>query len=341
MMLLYNVSYDENGAHATCGSFRCSRFVVSLFVDATGQQVRTSFGDGTILSFIETEKDLGPRYRVKFPYGIGFVSASSIAHGLQTADGAKYVRHDGRVVKEDNAMNGDKETPSIKLAKKFKLLFGTENIYVFMRLYSGLVSLLDDVEAFCRANPTMADPAKSYYNPMKSVDEKRDAKLDFSTMILKLQNVISKKQSAKDFEAHCRRMSPEMVHKMAALPKIIERCADVMCETATEDLLLPLFDFCQYPESDPVQVRSKCLSLSPEVAYRMQLNASTGNLYFSYLPEGEVLSTAPLDDDDDDDDEVMGGADASSDDEVDDDDDSLDLEDEEEDLRQVKRLKVK
>lgn len=292
-----------------------------------------------MLSFVESEKDLGPRYRIKLPYGIGFVSASAIAHGLHTAGGPKYVRNDGHLVKEDNMMNGDTDTPSLKLDKKFKLLFGTESIYVFVRLYSGLVSILDDVETFCRSNPTMADPAKSYYNPMKSADDKKDIKLDFSTMILKLQKVISKKQSAKDFEAHCRRMSPEMVYKMAALPKIVEQCADVMRQTAVEDLLLPLFDYCQYPESDPVQVRSKCLSVSPEVAYRIQLNALTGRLYFSYLPEGEVLSTAPLDDDDDD--EVMDGADASDDDEIlDDDDDIMDVEDEEEDLRQVKRQKV-
>eukprot|EP00980_Cylindrotheca_fusiformis_P010028 scaffold2214_cov139-Cylindrotheca_fusiformis.AAC.25 len=304
---------------------------------STGQQVRTAFGDGTVLSFIEGEKDLGPRYRIKFPFGIGFISASSIAHGLHT-DGVKYVRSDGCYVKDD-----EKEAPAIKLDQKFTLLFGTESIYVFIRLYSGLVSLLDDVQAYCFTNPTMADPAKSYHNPMESADEKLDIKLNFSTMISKLQKVISKKLSAKDFEAYCRRMSPEMVHKMSALPKIIEQCADCMRRTAVEDLLLPLFDFCKYPESDPVLVRSKCLSLSPEVAYRIQLNASTGRLYFSYLPDGEVLSTAPLDDDDDDDDdddEVMEGPDAS-DDEIDDDDDIMDVEDEEEDLRQVKRMKVK
>jgi hypothetical protein len=91
---------------------------------------------------------------------------------------------------------------------------------------------------------------------------------------------------------------------------------------------------------NPVQLRSACLALSPDAAFRIQYNSSNGRLYFSYLPEGEELSTVPTgDDDDDDDDEAMEDGEVESDD--DDDDDVMDVEDEEEDLRQVKRMKVK
>jgi len=305
---------------------------------ATGQHVRTAFGDGTILSLIEAEKDLDPRYRVRFPFGIGFVSPSSVAHGLQTTDDVHYVRSDGQMMKSKVEEAAES---SVKLAKKFKLLFGSENIYVFMRLYNGLVSLLVEIESFLKSHPAVADAdaRKSYYNPMRTVDEKKACKLDFSTMIVNLQNVISKKQSMKDFEAYCRRVSPEIVEKMAALPKIVERCSEFMKAVATEDLLLHLNDLCQHPGSDPAAIRSKCLDLSPESSYRIQFNTSNGRLYFSYLPEGEELSTVPVgdDDDDDDDDELMDDGDDPSDD----DDDILDVEDEEEDLRQVKRLKLK
>jgi hypothetical protein len=217
------------------------------FIDAAGQRVRTSFGDGTILAFLEGEKDLGPRYRIKFPFGIGYIGASVIAHGLH-AEGAKFVRQDGRMVKEKEDENVEKEG-TVKLDKKFKLLFGSESIYVFMRLYSALISLLDDIGTFLDANPTMIDPAKSYYNPMKSADEKKEVKLEFSSLVLQLQKVTSKKLSPKDFEAFCRRVSPEIVHKMAALPKIVERCAEMMIQSAKEDLLPQLFDLCKYPGS--------------------------------------------------------------------------------------------
>ena len=80
--------------------------------------------------------------------------------------------------------------------------------------------------------------------------------------------------------------------------------------------------------------------ISPDVSYRIQLNTTNGRLYFSYLPKGQDLSTVPIeDDDDDDDDEAMEDNDLDSDDD-DDDDDVMDVEDEEEDLRQVKRQKI-
>lgn len=189
---------------------------------------------------------MGPRYRVKFPFGIGFVRAYAIMHGIQSVDGAKYVRRDGQMEK-DSEGGDDEESSSVKLDKKFRLLFGTDYMYLFLRLYSFLVSSLDEIDSFLRANPTMQDPTLAYYNPMKSSDEKKAAKLDFPTLMLNLQKVISRKLSSKDFEAFCRRVSPEIAHKMAALPKLVEKCADMMVQTAKEDLLLQLFDFCQYP----------------------------------------------------------------------------------------------
>jgi len=88
------------------------------------------------------------------------------------------------------------------------------------------------------------------------------------------------------------------------------------------------------------------LSLSRDASFRIQYNVSNGRLYFSYLPQSEYLSTVAGDDEDgsDDDlsDEGMEDANVESDDDDDDDEDGLmDVEDEEEDLRQVKRTKLK
>ena len=94
---------------------------------------------------------------------------------------------------------------------------------------------------------------------------------------------------------------------------------------------------------NPVELRDKCLAISSEAAFRIQYNTNNGRLYFSYLPESETLATVAGDDDnsddDDEDDEAMEDGDVESSD--DDDDDLMDVEDEEEDLRQVKRSKLK
>lgn len=90
-------------------------------------------------------------------------------------------------------------------------------------------------------------------------------------------------------------------------------------------------------------MRDQCLDFTRKSSYRIQLNTSNGRLYFSYLPYEEDLTTYLVgdDDDDDDDDEIMDDADDDmDDDDIDDEDDMLDVEDEEEDLRQIKRLKT-
>lgn len=332
------------------------------FADATGQHVRTAFGDGIVLAYLSGDEQAGPRYRVKLPYGVGYVQAYAILHSIENPDGTKYVRRDGVMEKEIDIP--DEDVPAVTLDKKFKVLFGSKRIYLFLRLYSSLVSLLDDIEISIRSNPGAIDPASNYYNPMKSQEEKPHVRLDFAAVMTNLKLVISGKLNLKEFEAFCRRVSPGSVHKMAALPRLVSKGADMLVQTAKEDLLLQLFDYCQYTGAvsysgkacrfvcplslsnlrslsgiqNPVQLREKCLTVSPDAAFRIQYNTTNGRLYFSYLPESEPLSTAPVDEDDDDDDALEDG-DVESDD--DDDDDVMDVEDEDEDLRQVKRVKLK
>jgi hypothetical protein len=222
-----------------------SVFFFILTIDASGQRVRTAFGNAMVLAFLGGDSTAGPRYRVKFPFGIGFLRASAILHGIDNLDGTKYIRRAGQMQKESDSSD-EMEGSTVKLHKKFKLLFGTDHIYVFLRLYSFLVSQLDEIASLLRENSSMVDPASNYYNPMKSQDEKKDSKLDFAAVMMNLQKVISRKLSAKDLEAFGRRVSSEVVHKIAALPKLVEKCAEMMVQTAKEDLLLQLFDFCRY-----------------------------------------------------------------------------------------------
>jgi len=303
---------------------------------AIGERVMTTFGEGTIHSFTETD-DEGPQYSVKLSSGFRTLQPPAVLHNIDANDGSKYFRRNDEMVKElDNTFDG---SSSVIVDKKFKVLFGTDSIYIFLRLYSFLISLLDDIKEYLLNNPTIVDPSLSYYNPMKSADDrhKEESKFDFATVIVKLHEVLAKKMSHKEFESFARLVNRDIVHKIAALPKLVQRCGDMMIKMSEEDLLPHIYDVCQYSGQNPVTLRSTCMSISPSAEYRIQYNASNGRLYFSYLSEEEELSTVPMGDDDDDDDDMEDG---EMEDDYDDEDD-MDLDNEAEDLREVKRMKVR
>lgn len=224
-----------------------------LCADATGQTVRTAFGDGTILAFYEDDGHLGPRYRIKFPYGTGYVYPSAIMHVIYQKNGPKFVRRGGMMEKDDESAAA-RPRSGAKLDKKFKLLFGSDTIYVFVRLYTFLVSSMDEINSFLRVNPTIVDPASRYYNPMKSSQGekkmssmmKKNHKMNFKSIMEHLHMVVLKKLSIKDYETICRRIAPDIVHKMASLPKLIEKCSEMLVQTCKEELILRIYDHCQY-----------------------------------------------------------------------------------------------
>ena len=90
-------------------------------------------------------------------------------------------------------------------------------------------------------------------------------------------------------------------------------------------------------------MRSQCSVVSAESNYRIQFNTTNGKLYFSYLGEGEELLTLPPADDEPDDDDGMEEGEVDDDDDDDDDDEDvrMDVEDEEEEIRVIKRPKLK
>jgi hypothetical protein len=281
------------------------------------------------------DTQFGVRYRVKLPFATSVLQPPAIMHAVPVAGEARFIRRDDEMVKEVNGMASFLD-PVVD--SKFKVLFASDSIYLFLRLYTTLLNLLDEIKDHLRDSPSPGDPARLYYNPMKSSDDKQllETKLDFPAVMMKLRLVVSKKSTPKDFETFCRKVSPAIVYKMAALPKLVEKCGDMLIKVSEEDLLPRLYDLCQLRGQNPVALRQSCLVISPEVAYRIQLNSSNGRMYFTYLPEGEELSTVPTGDVNDDD--VM---DDEKDDDIEDedDDDDMDLDHEEEDLRAVKRTR--
>jgi len=252
---------------------------------------------------MEASVTAGPKYRVKLPFGIGHLSPSAILHAIPSKE-APFIRRDGVMIRDENS--SDVEGCGITLDSKYQLLFGTETIYIFMRMYTLVCSVLSDTREHCLAFPPTADPADSYLLPSRTSEAKKPApKLDFSSVLSALEKVLAGKITARDFETLGRKVTREKVHQITALPKLVDRCADAMLKMAEEDTVLNLYDFCQYNSVDPVALRTQCLAVVPDASYRIQFDPSAGAMTYCFIEIGSSLATAPAHGEADDANEMM------------------------------------
>lgn len=265
----------------------------------------TIFGEGTITSFMEASATLGPRYRVKLSYGLAHLSPSAILYAVPNKE-SPFIRRDGVMVRDESSL--DIEGSGVLLDSKFQLLFGTENIYLFLRMYTLVCSVLSDIRDHCLAFPPTADPADTYVTPSRQSkpSAKPSVKLDFTSVLAALMKVLDGKMTARDYETLGRKVSREKVHEIAALPKLIDRCADAMRKMAEEDTLLHLYDYCQYRDRvDPVALRTQCLAVVPDASFRIQYDSSMDTITYSFIENGSPLLTAAVLDEVDDANEMM------------------------------------
>jgi hypothetical protein len=196
---------------------------------------------------MEGNPSMACRYRVRLPFGVASVRPSSILHAVGQADGGVMVRRDGLMSRDEATPATGGDIHKDKLDANFQLMFATESVYVFMRLYCLLVSLLTDTREYLKVFPPGQDPADARYvpTPMK---EERDTTpqpgADFSGVVSMLEKVVCRTVEAIDFESYCRRVSKEKVHQMAVLPKLIDKCTDALLNVIKENVLLHIFDYC-------------------------------------------------------------------------------------------------
>jgi hypothetical protein len=263
---------------------------IACLVVVLGQKVMTIFGEGSIASFMDASENLGPRYRVKLPFGLGLLSPSAILYALPSRE-IPHIRRDGVMVHEESPF--EIEESSKQLDSKYQLLFATEQIYVFLRLHSLLCSILADTKAHCDSFPVLKDPVFSYISPKnKQSDKKSSPVFNFSSILGGFRSVVSGEISPRDFEALGRKVAKGMVHQIAALPKLVERCVHALVKVAEEDTLLQLYDFCHFENPDPVLCRRQCLSIVPDAEYRVQLDRSAERIFFGYLPRDQKLQVS-------------------------------------------------
>lgn len=171
---------------------------------------------------------------------------------------------------------------SKKLEPSCRLVFGTEKVYIFMRLYCALLSLFQSI--------------KQNIDSSGSGDMEIDgiSASCYHDFVSTLKDYINEDILFKTYELNCRSVTKVKVYELSAIPRLIEKCADALVKVAKEDKLLGLFDFYQLQHLNPVLQRSQSLDFTREAVYRIQHNPNDGAVYFSYLPAEKYLrTTAP------------------------------------------------
>ena len=217
---------------------------------ADGQKVHTTFGDGTILTMYESGTN-GLCYEVQLPYGVGLIRPSAILHHLPTSGRAKFARINGfmQYIQGNNGEGDGEET----LEESCHLLFGTEKIFMFMRLYCALVSLLQSAKDHLTKASNSSDDQNGDgathmdidNNETKQIQDPKKKTPLFFGLISNLKEYINEDIEFKSYEMSCRTMCKEHVHELAALPRLVEKCADALVKVAREDVLLSLYDYSQ------------------------------------------------------------------------------------------------
>jgi hypothetical protein len=215
------------------------------------------------------------------------------------------VRRDGNMVRDTVLVDGGGPwaTNKIVLDDKYEMLFGTENVYLFVRLYLLVCSILQDIREQVQASGSSGDPSLAYKRPAPRPPASAEAprpRLDYATFMtaalkfFSLSSLNDDVPAAMELERVGRMVCKEKVYLIAALPALVDRCVQALVATAREDVLLPLYDYCQYRQSvDPVSVRTHCFSIAPSAVYRIQYDTTSGAMHFNYLPRSADLLVTP------------------------------------------------
>lgn len=307
---------------------------------APGQKVRTCYGDGTIVdikgggnngSSFSTHlnnaqedtttastpppssssfSDDNRFYKVQFKYGaIGFIRPCSIIHLMPGSD-VPYARRGGfmEFVEQTNSNSEN------ALGKDIQVLFGTEKMYLFLRMYCLLLSILEETQKSFESKNTNN-------NTMEGVEMKSDNgnnmvigassstqssttdirvkyKKCFHGIIQALCDTLTQQITKKKFEICCRNIisgtQQKDIYKLAALPKLVEKCSDMLVKISREDLCLSLYDLSilASQHKDPVLLRQQTKEVTKDMqaCYRIQYCPQTQEILFGFMnPDAQVL----------------------------------------------------
>ena len=198
-----------------------------------GMRVRTPVGDGQIVSLVDNPFK---RYLVKFDYGIGYVSRN-VVEPLPISES------DMSAVNDDDAFVIDDDAKASQLMPDdIQVLFGTEKMYLFMRLYILLV--------------TMLYQAKDAVVRKSAVSDKQGL---FSWLVSSLKDVLLGKTNGKVFEDECKKKLDNDVYNYAAIPPLVVKCAAASIRMAKEAQYQELYFYSQLKLKVRIFLRQDCL----------------------------------------------------------------------------------
>jgi hypothetical protein len=179
------------------------------------------FGDGQILSVADRPS---LRYLVKFSFGVGYVHPDAIYCAIPlivplitSASDADMDMSTEDVAYANHLMSDD-----------IQVLFGTEKIYLFMRLYVLLVTMLYQAKDIADRKGAGADESGPFVGVVSSLKE-----------------LLRGKIGSKAFQEDCTKNMDNDVYIFVAIPPLVEKCAAALVNMAKEGYLEDLYQCSQ------------------------------------------------------------------------------------------------
>ena len=297
--------------NATSGLVRCKSNVaieseiLSAYLtcpkDAIGMRVKTTYGEGVIAKVNDERPECAMSYTVDFPFGRGFIQPESIVHSVSGSGIEDFVRTGDRMEAFDHQGDDSKGGP-FRLEEGTTLLFGNHSIYVFVRLFCLLPTLLREISyRFSRRK----GPEDSRREPQSAgLASKQDKALepsDYAAYLHLVKKFLkTSDMSFLDFEKSCRLCYDHYVGALTVVPKLVERCGEALARVARDDVLLTLFDLSRmstHTKPDPLKLRNQSMNVIDKPCYRIQFMRSMNKCFFAYVEPDNDLMAAEEDED--------------------------------------------
>ena len=202
------------------------------------------YGDGYVTSVHSSSSDLR-FYKVKLDFGVAFLRSDAIVHRLPS----QYIDHDD--AEDDDVRHGVYSCDTVNSDQISVSFFGTESIYLFLRLYCLLVHILSRVkeciEMGVAEQQTDFSGLFSTIQSMEIANTAHGKTRAFNDILNGIKDYIKGEVDSKSLETRCRALSRTSVYLATTVPKLLETLQQSFSTVCQEGLLIPLFDYCMQP----------------------------------------------------------------------------------------------
>ena len=169
-------------------------------------------------------------------------------------------------------------------------IFGTEQMYVFTRLYCTLIKILE----LASSKVVSEEGASGDGDGDKKGDER-----SYASFMNKVKDALKSSSTISDrtaFESKCRFYCKDIAYLLTCVPDLVKECVNVLGAVVKEDLFGALYDCSTDKLSNVQEARKRSLDVSNAATYRLQFQRKGEvGFYFCYLPaDADLLDQPPL-----------------------------------------------